>query len=180
MQGALIRGNTAGPYPERISYWLTGMGAQKSVPKKQNIKLFGITCLFVKRKFNEDFSINYPYNSKWVHFWILCPNYGKKIFSFNFYFDWTTKWIGAKLIRQTNAIISVEPYIYIYDLDSDEITDCMFLSCHVRISDWIHTCLTVKCVHDTTRTYSQMHHTDKYSEHSSIIRSVWPNGWVFI
>ena len=25
-----------------------------------------------------------------------------------------------------------------------------------------------------------MHHTDKYSEHSSIISSVWPNGWVFV
>ena len=25
-----------------------------------------------------------------------------------------------------------------------------------------------------------MHHTDKYSEHSSVIWSVWPNGWVFV
>ena len=31
-----------------------------------------------------------------------------------------------------------------------------------------------------TRIYSQMHRTDKYSEHSSIIWSVWPNGWVFV
>ena len=35
---------------------------------------------------------------------------------------------------------------------------------------------TLKCVHDMTRTYSQMHRTDKYSEHSSVIWSVWPNG----
>ena len=28
-----------------------------------------------------------------------------------------------------------------------------------------------------TRTYSQMHRTDKYSEHSSVIWSIWPNGW---
>ena len=27
---------------------------------------------------------------------------------------------------------------------------------------------------------SQMHRTDKYSEHSSIIWPVWPNGWVFV
>ena len=30
------------------------------------------------------------------------------------------------------------------------------------------------------RTYSQMHRTDKYSQHSSIIWPVWPNGWVFL
>ena len=39
---------------------------------------------------------------------------------------------------------------------------------------------TLKCVRDMTRTYSQMHRTDKYSEHSSIIWPVWPNGWVFV
>ena len=31
-----------------------------------------------------------------------------------------------------------------------------------------------------TRTYSQMHRTDKYSQHCSIIWSVWLNGWVFV
>ena len=35
---------------------------------------------------------------------------------------------------------------------------------------------TLKCIRDMTRTYSQMHHTDKYSEHSSITWPVWPNG----
>ena len=39
---------------------------------------------------------------------------------------------------------------------------------------------TLKCVRDMTRTYSQMHRTDKYSEHSSIIWPVWLNGWVFV
>ena len=29
-------------------------------------------------------------------------------------------------------------------------------------------------------TYSQMHRTDKHSEHSSIISPVWRNGWVFV
>ena len=28
--------------------------------------------------------------------------------------------------------------------------------------------------------FFQMHHTDKYSQHSSIIWPVWLNGWVFI
>ena len=30
------------------------------------------------------------------------------------------------------------------------------------------------------RTYCQMDRTDKYSEHSSIIWSIWPNGCVFV
>ena len=37
-----------------------------------------------------------------------------------------------------------------------------------------------KLVRDMIITYSQMHSTDKYSEHSSIIRPVWLNDWVFV
>ena len=40
--------------------------------------------------------------------------------------------------------------------------------------------VTPKRVSDMIRTYSQMHFTDKYSQHSSIIRPDWLNGWVFI
>ena len=40
---------------------------------------------------------------------------------------------------------------------------------------WIYS----KCVLDRIRSYSQMHHTDKCSQHSSIIWLLWPNGWVF-
>ena len=32
------------------------------------------------------------------------------------------------------------------------------------------------CVRDMIRTYSQMHHTDKYSQHIPIIWPVWLNG----
>ena len=39
---------------------------------------------------------------------------------------------------------------------------------------------TLKCVCDMIRRSSQLHHTDKFSEHSSFIWSVWPNGWVFL
>ena len=52
-------------YPKQISYQLTR--CPKYVPKKQKVKLLTLTCLFVKRKFNEthkDFSINYSYNNK--------------------------------------------------------------------------------------------------------------------
>ena len=31
-----------------------------------------------------------------------------------------------------------------------------------------------------TRTYSQMHCTDTYSQHSSIIWPLWPSDWVFV
>ena len=44
------------------------------------------------------------------------------------------------------------------------------------IQETIECGFTLKRVRDMTRTYSQMHRTDKYSEHSSIIWPVWPNG----
>ena len=34
-------------------------------------------------------------------------------------------------------------------------------------------------VGDMIITYSQMHHIDRYSQHSSVIWPVWVNGWVF-
>ena len=67
----------------------------------------------------------------------------------------------------------------------------MFLSCHVCVSEFpvsmkefldiqatIECGFTLKRVRDMIRTYSQMHRTDKdkYSQHSSIIWPVWPNG----
>ena len=36
------------------------------------------------------------------------------------------------------------------------------------------------CVRDMMRTYYQMHHTNKYSQHSSVIFWVWLNSWVFV
>ena len=39
---------------------------------------------------------------------------------------------------------------------------------------------TLRQVRGMARTYSLMHRTNKYSEHSSIILPVLPNGWVFV
>ena len=39
---------------------------------------------------------------------------------------------------------------------------------------------TLKLVCGMILTHNQMHHTDKYSQQSSIIWPVWLNGWVFI
>ena len=104
----------------------------------------------------------------------------------------------------------------------------MFLACHVRVSEWIHTLYLSECqgtqcskqarylkfkwlqvtktpdiAHVSSkefldiqatiecgfalkrergmiRTYSQMHRTDKYSQHSSIIWPVWLSAWVLV
>ena len=51
-----------------------------------------------------------------------------------------------------------------------------------RVTEFLDIQATIECgftlkhVHDMTRTYSQVHHTDKCSKHSSIIWPVWPNG----
>ena len=95
----------------------------------------------------------------------------------------------AELAKWLSCVLST----YLYGA-----LDCMFLSCHVRVSEWIRTLylpecqgtpcskkarnlkfmwlkfecgFTLKRVRDMIRTYSQMHRTDKYSERSSII---WP------
>ena len=39
---------------------------------------------------------------------------------------------------------------------------------------------TLTLVRDMIITYCEMHRTDKYSQHSSIIWPIWPNGWVFV
>ena len=39
---------------------------------------------------------------------------------------------------------------------------------------------TLNLVHDIIITYSQMHRTDTYSQHTSIIWPVWLNDWVFV
>ena len=60
-----------------------------------------------------------------------------------------------------------------------------FRACFEQGVSWHSGKATIKCgftlkrVRDVTRTYSQMHRTDKYSQHSSIIWPVWLNGWVF-
>ena len=39
---------------------------------------------------------------------------------------------------------------------------------------------TLKRVRDMIRTYKQMHRPEKYPQLSSIVSSVWPNGWVVV
>ena len=51
---------------------------------------------------------------------------------------------------------------------------CEYLS--VTIEATIECGFTLKRVRDMIRTHSQMHRTDKYSQHSSIIWPAWLNG----
>ena len=50
----------------------------------------------------------------------------------------------------------------------------------LEISGTIECRFTIKPVHGMTRTCSQMHRTDKFPQHSSIIKPVWLNGQVFV
>ena len=77
----------------------------------------------------------------------------------------------AKLAKWLNFVVS--NYLY-------GVFDCMFLSCHEHIQAYIECGFTLKRVRDMTRTYGQMHCTDKYSQHSSVILPVWPNDWMFV
>ena len=46
--------------------------------------------------------------------------------------------------------------------------------------EYIECRFTLKRVLDMIITYSQMHHANKYSQLSSIIRPLWLDGWVFV
>ena len=79
---------------------------------------------------------------------------------------WTLNHL-AKLAKWLSCVVST----YLYG-----VFDCMFLDIHAAIECGF----TLKRVRDMISTYSQMHRTDKYSQHSSVIWPVWLNGWVFV
>ena len=88
-------------------------------------------------------------------------------------------------------IIWLNGWVFVY-----EISGCEFESrcCHLKLPIWcllqarsslifrqtIECEFTLKLVRGMIITYIQMHRTDKYSRHSSIIWPVWLNGWVFV
>ena len=76
-------------------------------------------------------------------------------------------------MRKTQILINKPVYLGLPILES--------CSCHINsdtanIQAIIECRFTLKCVHDMIITYSQMHHLDKYSQHSSVIWLVWLNG----
>ena len=58
-----------------------------------------------------------------------------------------------------------------------------YCPCSKKTCPWPSGKLTMKLqsiqVCDMTKTYSQIHYTDKFSQHSSITWTVWLNGWMF-
>ena len=50
----------------------------------------------------------------------------------------------------------------------------------LNIQATIDSLFTLKRLHDMITTYPEMHHTDRCSQHSSIIWPVWLNGWVVV
>ena len=83
----------------------------------------------------------------------------------------------AKLSKWLSCAVST----YLYST-----FDCMLFSCyyHARSSFTfrrIKKCgYTLKFVRETAKIFSEMHRTDKDSQHSSIIWTVYLNGWVFV
>ena len=60
------------------------------------------------------------------------------------------------------------------------LTVCYYQVTYAFQSESAHWIYTLKHVRDMTITCSQMHDTDRYSGHSSIIWPVWLNGWAFV
>ena len=90
-------------------------------------------------------------------------------------------------IKRTEWPVWPNGWAFVYELSGSVFdSSCSHLSFRfsrkefLDIQATIQCGFTLKCERSMTRTYSQMHLTDKYSEHSSIIWSVWPNGWVFV
>ena len=74
----------------------------------------------------------------------------------------------------------VNPYSIFVLMSSCSHLNVRFRACFGKefldIQATIECGFTLKRLRDMTRTYSQMHRADKYSEHSSITWPVWPNG----
>ena len=78
----------------------------------------------------------------------------------------------AKLAKWLSCVVNT--YLY------GAFVWCICKYLFVRCISTIECGFTLKLVRDMTMTYSRMQHTDKYSQLSSIIWSVWLNGLVFV
>ena len=70
--------------------------------------------------------------------------------------------------------------ILIWDLVNTQAYQCFQRNKCIMISSPHLEIVFLKRVSDMIKTHSQIHHTDKYSQHSSVIWPVWLNGWVFV
>ena len=56
----------------------------------------------------------------------------------------------------------------------------IFQACFFDIQGTMECGFTLKWVRDMIRRYNEMHRTEKYSQHSSVIWPFWLNGWMFV
>ena len=136
------------------------------------MNLFSIVCLNVK----ELLAWSNP------NVWSLSDN--SKIRIHNHLVHKSTLNQLAKLAKWSSCVMNT----YLYG-----VIDCIFLSCHLQVSEWIYTLqfawiskssltfrqtiecsFTLKLVRDMIIKYSQIHLTDKYWQQSSTIWPVWP------
>ena len=73
-------------------------------------------------------------------------------------------------------IMYVSPVKVTYTSDIALVLDRAFLDIQAIIEFGFN----LNHVRDMIKTYSQLYRTDKYSQHNSIIWSVWEDGWVFV
>ena len=92
--------------------------------------------------------------------------------------DGITKAIKDEVKEQKGGFLSMLLCTLGASLLGDLLTKNLFDSSKefLDIQATIECGFTLKRVRDMIRTYSQMHRTDKYSQHSSIIYPVWLNG----
>ena len=85
-------------------------------------------------------------------------------------------WMSRNSLLKTGRISEVKVIAVTLTSDNVPVWSKEFLD----IQATMECGFTLNCICDIIRTYSQIHHTDKYSWHSSIIFPVWINGEVFM
>ena len=76
----------------------------------------------------------------------------------------------------SNLFVASNPVSVIWTSDIAPVSRKEFLD----IQATIESRFTLKLIRDMIITYSQIHRTDKHSQHSSMIWPVWLNGWVCV
>ena len=111
---------------------------------------------------------------------------------------WPYYWLKNLLLSTCVFIISHAPFrLKLHSAVAWMLSDCNRIQTHNLLVPWISIIrqlpfivyFTLKGLQDLIKTHYQMHHTDKYSQHSSIIKiiikknkskPVCLNGWVFV
>ena len=84
-------------------------------------------------------------------------------------------WLHVVIISLTSFSVSLHSLVLKLQIEY-----LLWSSSSLTFSQIIECRFTLKLEHDMIITCSQMHHTDKYFHHSSILWSVWLKGWVFV